>query len=712
MNRARATNWSSTLLAVSISFAFGNVHGAIFADVPDGHQFQREIEVMYSNGITTGCAPGLYCPLANVTRAQMATFMGRALYGRGATLPNYPTAFPDVPEGSTYENWITQTYRDGVMGECPTISGYFCPDQPIKRQEMAKVLLKAKYGGNYAPPPPGPQVFADVPITSAWAPWIHQLAREEITFGCTSTAYCPNEDVSREQMAVFLTRTLSLLAPTRSLLTNYRFEFPYVGTNSFWRNSNGATGTALNSWTFINSAGVTAAESAYSIGNPRPQESRQVALIENTGEIRQTFSVPTTGWYGLDFLAAQRTHTLAAPQTLEFWLDGVVVSHQPANDGYVGAFHSLFLTAGVKELRIKGSPASAGTAFVDDVRLMPREWGFADPGLVFGRVKSPYLSKTAGTVGDPLERGGCLFTTADGELVPTGVQCEGGPTVFSAAHPFVLNTTWSSTDAYWVWGMNQEYCNMMPNLSMPRRLPGQGLAGFEISRDVWIGETFNRAHLVLNTLVADPAQDPSCLPAAIPFMSFGAQADRGNGKPIVAINPAGAAPSSVSFSAKLHDVVGQPNFFILSLLSSWPDARGRHIPRQIQLDLFASPGFAHNFNIRKWNWPIHGDFWPNGGTEIVYLSAENVRTMCQMNLNALTNLGQELQFNINVDQLFRCVAGAGGFSNPVPSTLNIPVTGVHWAVENVTYSSAPTSPGAITTSPGAIWVSVHGMSTN
>jgi hypothetical protein len=33
---------------------------------------------MASAGITTGCAPRLFCPLAGVTREQMAAFLHRA----------------------------------------------------------------------------------------------------------------------------------------------------------------------------------------------------------------------------------------------------------------------------------------------------------------------------------------------------------------------------------------------------------------------------------------------------------------------------------------------------------------------------------------------------------------------------------------------------------------------------------------------------------
>jgi S-layer family protein len=47
----------------------------IFSDVPPGAIYHNQVEWIFNRGVTSGCAPGLYCPDANVTRAQMAIFM-------------------------------------------------------------------------------------------------------------------------------------------------------------------------------------------------------------------------------------------------------------------------------------------------------------------------------------------------------------------------------------------------------------------------------------------------------------------------------------------------------------------------------------------------------------------------------------------------------------------------------------------------------------
>jgi hypothetical protein len=49
--------------------------GTVFTDVPIDHWAGDFIEQLAAEGITGGCAPGLYCPTGIVTRAEMAVFL-------------------------------------------------------------------------------------------------------------------------------------------------------------------------------------------------------------------------------------------------------------------------------------------------------------------------------------------------------------------------------------------------------------------------------------------------------------------------------------------------------------------------------------------------------------------------------------------------------------------------------------------------------------
>ncbi len=89
-------------------------------------------------------------------------------------------------------------------------SGNYCPNTPITRAEMAVFLLVAKHGTNWTPPPAKGTVFGDVPSTHWAGAFIEQLAAEGITTGCGGGNYCPGAAVSRAEMAVFLTATFNL----------------------------------------------------------------------------------------------------------------------------------------------------------------------------------------------------------------------------------------------------------------------------------------------------------------------------------------------------------------------------------------------------------------------------------------------------------------------------------------------------------------------
>ena len=84
--------------------------------------------------------------------------------------------------------------------------GNYCPENPVTREQMAVFLLRAKNGADYQPPAPV-GVFDDVVLSQWSAPWIEQLAVEGITLGCGNNNYCPKDSVTRDQMAVFLVRT-------------------------------------------------------------------------------------------------------------------------------------------------------------------------------------------------------------------------------------------------------------------------------------------------------------------------------------------------------------------------------------------------------------------------------------------------------------------------------------------------------------------------
>ena len=183
---------------------------ATFVDVPAAYWAWDFIERLYNSGVTSGCSttPLTYCPLSPVTRAQMAIFILRGLHGSAYVPPAATGAiFSDVPINSFGAAWIEQFALEGITSGCG--DGMYCPDENVTRAQMAIFLMKGTDGPSYIPPA-ATGVFSDVPVGSFAADWIEQFAAEGITSGCGGGDYCPNANVTRDQMAVFLVKAFNL----------------------------------------------------------------------------------------------------------------------------------------------------------------------------------------------------------------------------------------------------------------------------------------------------------------------------------------------------------------------------------------------------------------------------------------------------------------------------------------------------------------------
>jgi hypothetical protein len=84
----------------------------------------------------------------------------------------------------------------------------YCPDEPVTRGQMAAFLNRALD----LPAATTPSGFTDT--TGTFHDDIERLKAAAITTGCAPTRYCTNEPVTRGQMAAFLNRALDLPAAT------------------------------------------------------------------------------------------------------------------------------------------------------------------------------------------------------------------------------------------------------------------------------------------------------------------------------------------------------------------------------------------------------------------------------------------------------------------------------------------------------------------
>jgi hypothetical protein len=134
--------------------------GQSFADVPKTHTFYPFVERILHNGVTTGCTGTTYCPDDNVFRLQMAVFIARAQAGGDANIPSSGSA-----QGNSYN----------------------CTSGGISQ-------------------------FTDIAPTDAFCRHVHYIFSTGVTTGCVTTPprqYCPGDNVSRGQMALFIARAIA-----------------------------------------------------------------------------------------------------------------------------------------------------------------------------------------------------------------------------------------------------------------------------------------------------------------------------------------------------------------------------------------------------------------------------------------------------------------------------------------------------------------------
>jgi photosystem II stability/assembly factor-like uncharacterized protein len=94
--------------------------------------------------------------------------------------------FVDVPATHPFMMWIEALVNAGITSGCATSPPQYCPDQSVTRGQMAVFLLRGIHGAGHQPPD-ATGIFADVPLDHPFARWIEQLFAEGITSGCATS---------------------------------------------------------------------------------------------------------------------------------------------------------------------------------------------------------------------------------------------------------------------------------------------------------------------------------------------------------------------------------------------------------------------------------------------------------------------------------------------------------------------------------------------
>jgi N-acetylneuraminic acid mutarotase len=200
---------AATALAISLGIAavpvtsLAGAAGAFSDD--DGNVHEPAIEKIADLGITKGCNPPAntrFCPDQAVTRGEMAAFLVRTLDLRATG-----SSFSDT-EGNVFEVDIDKLATAEITKGCnPPANNLFCPDDHVTRGQMASFLVRAL----------GLSVMSTSSFTDTFGQVfeadISRLAAAGITRGCNppdNTRFCPDQPVRRDEMATFLSRAYDI----------------------------------------------------------------------------------------------------------------------------------------------------------------------------------------------------------------------------------------------------------------------------------------------------------------------------------------------------------------------------------------------------------------------------------------------------------------------------------------------------------------------
>ena len=335
---------------------------------------------------------------------------------------------------------------------------------------------------------------------------------------------------------------------------------------------------------------------------------------------------------------------------------------------------------------------------------------FWDQGFKNGAWRTDFISDLAGTPASPL--------TYDSDCLFPELQCGTGPLV--GEQTSAGTSTSLPGDRYWVVSINNEPAFENSNDGRMVGVPGQTHPvpqtgpmwtyypeSFTVSVDSEAGEDFPRAHMIVRHLGPTNSHDENGA-GGIPFVSVGAQANRGNGVAVGALNNL-LRPHNVRFTANLFDWKTSDSSIMWAFvyaISEWPDETGKTTQHGVFLTLkhmgegsdYSGPeNPGHPFD---WNWPIRESFF-YPGVDWGFIDSEDLNSgptawHCGFTVPAMTEKLTDYRFNVNLQKLFECASNRGLFRTPMPAIGELPIKGVHWAVE-------------MTGEEAFLWLAVHGM---
>jgi hypothetical protein len=209
---AYATNSQGTADGAVLSLTAGvqtptTPTGTVFSDVPPSFWGYSIITSMSTQGIIAGYPDGTFKPNADITRAEFATMLAKAL---GLNITNTTTAFTDVAQGSWDYGPVNAAAAAGLVSGLG--NNQFGPYTLITREQMAVMVAKAM--GAKAPVVNGTELnaFNDGSQVSSWAvTGMDEAVKAGIVIGMSADHLAPQAHATRAQAAAMIYQLLNFL---------------------------------------------------------------------------------------------------------------------------------------------------------------------------------------------------------------------------------------------------------------------------------------------------------------------------------------------------------------------------------------------------------------------------------------------------------------------------------------------------------------------
>ena len=175
----------------------------LYSDVVLDSYYEEPVRWAVSKGITSGTGNGLFSPNAACTRAQVVTFLWRAM---GCPEPvSDENPFSDVTEDDYFYKSVLWAVENGITAG--TGNGQFSPNAPCTRGQVATFLWRAQ-GQPQAETDENP--FSDVTSSDYFYNSVLWAVENGITAGTGNGLFSPNASCTRGQVVTLLYRTDAL----------------------------------------------------------------------------------------------------------------------------------------------------------------------------------------------------------------------------------------------------------------------------------------------------------------------------------------------------------------------------------------------------------------------------------------------------------------------------------------------------------------------